>query len=240
MPFRPATIRGSKVLARCDDSGELVVDGGRVEIRYNPRSDKLYHAAVRNLVVSPDGGMIADAEVASAAPPDPSAGSKKRGAKKKGSVKAHSATTAPPPPPPDAIVAYTDGACSGNPGPAGLGVVLIDGTRVRELSRYLGTATNNVGELAAIGEAADAVQDVERPVHIYTDSTYAIGVLTKGWKAKANQELIAQVKASLQRLSDVTLHYVKGHAGIELNERADGLAVRAVRDRGSTGWREAD
>lgn len=227
-------IRGSKVLARCDADGALLVDGGRVEIRYNPKSPKPYHASPRNLELEEGGALIPDAEVPSAEA-DAGPGGKAR----KSKAKASASTSTPPPPPPGAIIAYTDGACSGNPGPAGLGVVLIDGERVRELSMYLGEGTNNVGELAAIGEAADGVEDVTRAVHIYTDSTYSIGVLTKGWKAKANRELITKVKASLARLTDVTLHYVKGHAGIELNERADGLAVQAVRERASSGWLDA-
>ena len=52
-------------------------------------------------------------------------------------------------------------------------------------------------------------------------------------------ELIGKVRASLERLQNVTLIYVKGHAGIELNERADGLAVRAVQERASSGWQDA-
>src|SRR5690606_17377311 len=94
-------------------------------------------------------------------------------------------------------LAYADGACSGNPGPAGLGVVLIEGDARRELSEYLGRATNNVAELMAILRVAEAVTDKDRPLHIYTDSSYAIGVLTKGWKAKANVELVAQVRLAL-------------------------------------------
>lgn len=220
------------MLAKCDDSGELRAEGGRVEIRYNPKSDKAYQASVRNLSVVSSGALIADADVAEAS----AAPAKKSGGGKRGSgAKAGTPAT----PPEGSVVAYTDGACSGNPGPAGLGVVLIDGDHVRELSLYLGHGTNNVGELAAIGEAADAVQDTSRAVYIHTDSQYSIGVLTKGWKAKKNVELIGKVKVSLARLQDVTLIYVKGHAGIELNERADGLAVRAVQERASSGWTDA-
>lgn len=203
-----------------------------MEIRYNPKSDKAYQASSRNLSVVQDGALIPDGEVAeaSAAPGGKSSAPSTRGANK---------AAAPAAPPEGTLVAYTDGACSGNPGPAGLGVVLVDGPRVRELSLYLGEGTNNIGELAAIGEAADAVEDGSRAVHIYTDSQYAIGVLTKGWKAKKNIDLIAKVKASLERLQNVVLIYVKGHAGIELNERADALAVQASQQRASSGWRDA-
>ena len=73
-------------------------------------------------------------------------------------------------------------------------------------------------------------------MRIYTDSQYAIGVLTKGWKAKANVELVARVRAALKQLKDVELHYVRGHSGVPLNERADALAVDAVQKRESSGW----
>jgi ribonuclease HI len=136
----------------------------------------------------------------------------------------------------DAIVIYADGACSGNPGPAGLGVVLQDGAQRRELSQFLGEGTNNIAELSAILEAAEAIEDPARPVRIHTDSQYAIGVLSKGWKAKANQELVARVKQALARLEDLELIYVPGHSGVLLNERADALAVQAVKSESSSGW----
>jgi ribonuclease HI len=68
---------------------------------------------------------------------------------------------------------------------------------------------------------------------VHTDSQYAIGVLTKGWKAKANQALIAGVKVALAKRSAWRLVYVPGHAGVPLNERADELAREAVRTRSS-------
>lgn len=128
-------------------------------------------------------------------------------------------------------VVYVDGACSGNPGPAGIGIVILyDGKRI-EHSEYLGPATNNIAELTAIGRAAEELVELQRTVAIHTDSQYAIGVLSRGWKAKANRQLIEQVKAHLQRLPSVTLHYVPGHAGYAENERADELARAAIRQR---------
>jgi ribonuclease HI len=73
-------------------------------------------------------------------------------------------------------------------------------------------------------------------VRFHTDSKYAIGVLSMGWKAKANQELIVKVKQALKRLTDIELIHVPGHAGVILNERADVLAVQAVKTEQSTGW----
>jgi ribonuclease HI len=110
----------------------------------------------------------------------------------------------------------------------------------RELSEYLGNGTNNIAELTGILRAAEAVEDPARPFRLYTDSSYAIGVLTKGWKVKANVELVAAVKKALARLEDVSLHHVRGHAGVPLNERADALAVEAVETRASSGWREVE
>jgi ribonuclease HI len=78
--------------------------------------------------------------------------------------------------------------------------------------------------------------DPKKKLRVFTDSNYSIGVLTKGWKAKANQELVAEVKNALARLDDVRLFHVPGHAGVELNERADQLAVAAVESRSTSGW----
>jgi ribonuclease HI len=134
------------------------------------------------------------------------------------------------------IIVYADGACSGNPGPAGIGVVLQDGSVRKELSQYLGQGTNNIAELTALLEAANMIEAPERPVRMHTDSRYAIGVLSQGWKAKANQELVARAKKALSRLSDLELIHVPGHAGVVLNERADVLAVQAVKSESTTGW----
>ena len=73
---------------------------------------------------------------------------------------------------------------------------------------------------------------------VHTDSQYAIGVLQKGWKAKANQELIHDLKKRMREFKRLTLVYVRGHAGVPLNERADQLARAAVASRATAGWRE--
>ena len=112
--------------------------------------------------------------------------------------------------PADAVVCFTDGACKGNPGPAGAGAVvrLPDG-RVIERSLALGQATNNVGGLSAIGLAMDTLDEEDVPlttaVHVLTDSKYSNGVLVLGWKAKANRELIGEVRAKLARRSAAPL-----------------------------------
>lgn len=141
----------------------------------------------------------------------------------------------------DPVIAYTDGACSGNPGPAGAGALIRIGGVVWELSEHLGHGTNNIAELTAILRAAERIAEVHPniPAVIHTDSTYAIGVLSKGWNAKANQALIRETKAALAALSDWSLKHVRGHAGIPDNEYADRLATTAVRTATTTPWQQA-
>ncbi len=138
------------------------------------------------------------------------------------------------------LFAYTDGACSGNPGPGGWGALLIarDGDTVikeRELKGGSPDTTNNQMELMA---AISALEALERPstLTLVTDSSYVMDGLTKwifgwkknGWKTAAkkpvkNVELWKQLDAANQR-HDVTWEWVKGHAGHPENERADELA----------------
>jgi ribonuclease HI len=106
-----------------------------------------------------------------------------------------------------------------------------DGSTISEGSEYLGEATNNIAELSAIGRALERTPPGE-PVIIYTDSQYAIGVLAKNWKAKANRELIDSIRALLRGRA-VSFEYVRGHAGIPMNERADELARAAISSRKS-------
>jgi ribonuclease HI len=233
MAWRWMRLRNQKVLARCDEDGALVENGGRVEIRYKPNDGRAYRAAKRNL--EPGGGdLLPDEHCGPAEVPE------SKPAKKATKKKKSAAPTGPPPTAPrdGEVLVYADGACSGNPGPAGLGVVRLDRGGRRELSEYLGDGTNNIAELTAILRAAESIDDPEVPLRIYTDSSYAIGVLTKGWKAKANKELVKSVKGALARLHDVELFHVRGHAGVELNEDADRLAVAAVTSRATAGWRE--
>ena len=129
----------------------------------------------------------------------------------------------------NAINIYTDGASSGNPGPSGIGVVLRFGKHEKEISRYIGNTTNNMAELEAIRSGLMAVKDTNLPVRIFTDSRYAYGVLTQGWKAKKNQDIIESIRKTLPKFSDLKFIKVKGHAGIEGNERADFLATSAIK-----------
>ncbi|MGA3302509.1 MAG: ribonuclease HI [Methylovirgula sp.] len=135
---------------------------------------------------------------------------------------------------------WTDGACSGNPGPGGWGAVLVYGGKNKELSGGEGATTNNRMELMA---AIQALEALTRPcdVDLYTDSAYLKGGITSwlaswkrnGWRT-ADKKPVKNVKL-WQRLEEATKphriewHWVKGHANDEMNERADELARFGMR-----------
>jgi ribonuclease HI len=231
MPWTVALLRGQRVLARTNPDGSLAAEAGRVEIRYRATDAKAYRAAVGNLSVPdgaetfPDESVVPGQEVpkreeakgAGASAPKPSRIDKKDAAPVRDK---------------DGWLAYTDGACSGNPGPAGSGLVVIQpGGRIDEGFAFLGTSTNNVAELTAIQLALEVVPADVPSLLVHTDSQYSIGVLTKGWKPKVNQELIAGIKVLLKGRPKARLVYVPGHAGVPMNERADELAREAIRTR---------
>jgi ribonuclease HI len=208
--------KGEQVWVRADESGQLMLDAeGRAEMKYRETDSKSYRPSPGNLI--PDQGGAASDPAPARKRPRPT------GASPKAPSKASSAGGA-------AVEIWTDGACSGNPGPMGIGVVVIDGATRREKGEYLGVGTNNIAELTAIGRGIDLSGGGGRRLRVYTDSSYAIGVLSKGWKAKANQELIAQLKRQIAPL-DVEFVKVAGHAGVPENERCDELAREAVNGR---------
>jgi len=137
---------------------------------------------------------------------------------------------------------FTDGACSGNPGPGGWGVVLRWKGIEKEMSGGERETTNNRMEMMA---AIKALESLKRtvPVDLYTDSTYVRDGITKwlpgwksnGWKTAAkkpvkNQDLWQRLEAAIQD-HDIAWHWVKGHAGHPENERADKLARAGVPGR---------
>jgi ribonuclease HI len=253
MPWLRALLHGQKVYARAHPDGSLATEAGRVEVCYKASASRIYRARASNVIVEdtsplPDDVCTPVAEPAGGGARPAASGragiSSLTGAKSKSksgsagassrraSSPSSSPSSRPPPPveaPPGVVIAYADGACSGNPGPAGLGVVMLDDTQQVEVSEHIGVGTNNIAELSAIGRALDLVPDPHRALVIYTDSGYAIGVLSKGWKAKANTALVAQLRARLAERSAVRFVHVRGHAGVPLNERADELAREAVR-----------
>jgi ribonuclease HI len=139
------------------------------------------------------------------------------------------------------VVAYTDGACRGNPGPGGWGVVLCAGGRERELQGGERETTNNRMELTAAIQALAALREPCQ-VNLYTDSTYVRNGITewlpnwvrRGWrtanrKPVRNQDLWERL-AALNNLHEVEWHWVKGHAGHPGNEQADLLANRGLEE----------
>ena len=221
MPWVRAKLRDQLVYAKVDSAGTLAASGGRVEVRYKPNDGRAYQAAAKNLAIV-DAALLPDetcAEVGAAT-------ATPRGRSRDAAAKQAAPPLEAPPADGSESVVYTDGACTGNPGPAGLGVVVLaDGGRRFERSEYLGHGTNNIAELTAIKRALEMT---DGPAVIHTDSQYAIGVLTKGWKAKANTELIAGIRDLLKQRRGIRFVYVRGHAGIPLNERADELARGAI------------
>lgn len=132
---------------------------------------------------------------------------------------------------------FTDGACSGNPGPGGWGAVLRYGSAEKELSGGAADTTNNRMELSAVIAALSALKEPCK-VTLTSDSKYVIDAVTKGWAKKwqangwvksdkkpaLNADLWKKLLALLEK-HDVRFVWVKGHAGHPENERCDRLAV---------------
>ena len=138
------------------------------------------------------------------------------------------------------VTIHTDGACSGNPGPGGWGAILTFGDHTKELKGGEEFTTNNRMELSA---AIAALEALTRPcaVDLFTDSEYLRGGITgwiHGWKRNGwrtrdrqpvkNMDLWQRLDAALKQ-HDVKWHWVRGHAGHDLNERADALAREAIK-----------
>jgi ribonuclease HI len=251
MGWRRATFKGQQVYAQVDEAGALVVEGGRVPIRYSDKAGARVYGAGPSRLQLQEGAPIRDLPFGVDAEPSEgkaegkaktakSSASRGSGFGSAGSRTASQAAAAAADAEQrmaslseDTIRCFTDGSCRGNPGPAGSGVVVLlpDGRRA-EVSRSLGRATNNVAELTAIGIALDLLDEVgvppAAPVVVFTDSKYADGVLTKRWKAKANTELIEELRLRLRRRPGVRIQWVAGHVGVAGNEQADELANRGV------------
>ena len=133
------------------------------------------------------------------------------------------------------IVIYTDGAARGNPGPGGLGVVMLYGDHRREISEGYRLTTNNRMELLAVIRGLEALRRDDLKVTIYTDSKYVSDAVNQGWifnweakrfKKTKNADLWQRF-LKLYRKYSVKFVWVKGHANIPENERCDRLAVEA-------------
>lgn len=137
------------------------------------------------------------------------------------------------------VTIYTDGACSGNPGPGGWGALLQYGEAEKELSGGEMETTNNRMELLAAIKALDALKQ-PCTVHLYTDSTYVKDGITQwiyswkrnGWKTAAKKPVknadLWQLLEEQTRRHDIKWHWVRGHDGDIRNERVDALARGAI------------
>ena len=138
------------------------------------------------------------------------------------------------------VTIYTDGACSGNPGPGGWGAILMYNGNKKELSGGNKDTTNNIMEITAVLEALKALK-FSCEVDLYSDSAYVVNAfnqgwiynwLKKGWKTASgepvkNRELWEELY-NLTQTHKVTFHKVKGHADNEFNNRCDELARNAI------------
>lgn len=141
------------------------------------------------------------------------------------------------------IVIYTDGACSGNPGPGGYGVVLLAGKHRKELSGGFRLTTNNRMELMGVIEGLKALKKKSR-VTLYSDSQYVVEALRKGWAnqwrdrgwRRSNKEIalnsdLWEMLLDLVNQHEMEFIWVQSHAGNPENERCDELAVAASRNK---------
>ena len=197
-------------------------------MKYRESDTKSYRPAAVNLFPDDD-------------PSPPSSSSSSSSSPSSSSSRVHKSDASGP-----VLELWTDGACSGNPGPMGIGVVAVDGGKRRELGEYLGVGTNNIAELTAIERGLEIASEIARTaaktaagsdpeagarlrrVRVYSDSGYAIGLLEKGWKAKANQELVARLRKRVAAVPNLEFVKVPGHAGVPENERCDELARVAI------------
>jgi ribonuclease HI len=133
------------------------------------------------------------------------------------------------------VIIYTDGACSGNPGPGGYGVVLLSGRHRKEISEGFRLTTNNRMELLAAIRGLEALRYEGLTVKLYTDSQYLVNAVNKGWLFNWEQKRFAKKKnqdlwlsfLDVYRKHRVSLIWVKGHNNNPENERCDLLAVTA-------------
>lgn len=137
------------------------------------------------------------------------------------------------------VTIYTDGACSGNPGPGGYGVVLLFGKHKKELSAGYRNTTNNRMELCGVIAGLETLKEKCR-VKLYTDSQYIVNAINEGWarrwqannwkRNKKKEALNIDLWKRLMELCDkheITFEWTKGHAGDHYNELCDQLAVNA-------------
>jgi len=140
------------------------------------------------------------------------------------------------------VTIYTDGSCSGNPGPGGYAAVILQPEGLFELSGHIAHTTNNRAELLAVVEGLNAVPS-ESTIRLFSDSQYVVNALNKGWVRKwrnrgwrkttdegvQNVDLWLKLLEAIGRHKLVKFSHVRGHAGDVYNTHADDLARGAVR-----------
>lgn len=145
---------------------------------------------------------------------------------------------------PEVVNVYTDGGCLNNPGPGGYGIVIEQDGERREISGGFRLTTNNRMEMMAAIVALEELRDTRQQIHLFSDSSYLVNGIEKGWakkwrtngwsksdgRAALNSDLWRKLLELLEGRA-VVLHWLKGHAGHEQNERCDSLAVAMARQR---------
>jgi ribonuclease HI len=132
------------------------------------------------------------------------------------------------------IEIYIDGSSKGNPGPGGAGIVIKDASTQKILGTAgipLGYVTNNQAEFLALKHALLELQRRGLSEHlnkILTDSQLVVGIFSQSWRARANLELVMEIRDLLKEFPQLTFAYVRGHNGNQGNELADSLAQEAA------------
>jgi len=216
------SFKGNKVWMALDPHGNPVEKNGKVLIKYQLKQDYDYWSEKSNVKsvdlwvpVKKKASAKKNNRQSSARP---TAENKKTGSSKKTM-----------PDNENTVLIYTDGASSGNPGPSGIGVVFCFGKHKKEISRYIGHGTNNIAELEAIRTGLGELKRTDLPITVFTDSSYAYGLLVLGWKARKNINLVQSIRKILSKFNDLKFIKVKGHADVEGNLRADYLATAAIK-----------
>ncbi len=222
MPWAIRKFKGDEVWARVDEDGDLVVEDGRVPIRYSDDdSAKVYRASPTN--VADDNLAFQQAPFAD--------------------TREESTTVPPevdrlPPPEDDVMEVHVDGAsikeAAAPTGPSGIGVLTRTRDDYRELHQYIGETDNAVAELAAALVGLDLAKEHGGPVRLFTDSQYVKNMIVKrSWNASSNKRLVSMLRNRADEFDDLEVNWVRGHSGDPQNERVDDLANRAVARHGS-------
>ena len=242
--WKEAQFKEKKVWVLVDNTGSMVVTNGRTSMRYSKTENcQIYTANAINIQVTgvesielPDGVEKTGDKVQSIASKKQATfgSAKTRTASQKINARAdaeHFLQTLSA----DTIVCFTDGSCVGNPGPAGVGVFIPLPQKNIMHFRFLGSGTNNIAEINAVIDALELLQKEQipasTPIVVCTDSSYVQGLLEKGWKAKANVELVQKMKSLTKNFTSLKVRWVAGHAGIDGNDKADALANQSIQEK---------